>query len=76
MKKPKILILGKLPPPYYGPAIGNEIILNSKLNNQFELYHLDTRLNSKIKNIGKYFRYYILAKYTFSGFKSLSRTSY
>ncbi len=53
MKK-KILILGKLPPPYMGPAIATEIILNSDLKNRFDLIHLDTRLNKSIKYIGKF----------------------
>tara|TARA_Y100000589_G_scaffold332344_1_gene392094 strand:+ start:63254 stop:64369 length:1116 start_codon:yes stop_codon:yes gene_type:complete len=52
--KPKILILGKLPPPYMGPAIATQIILNSSLKNAWELYHFDTRLNKDIKAMGKW----------------------
>ena len=42
MAKPKVLILGKLPPPYIGPAVAAKIILNSKLKDSFKLIHLDT----------------------------------
>lgn len=51
--KPSLLILGKLPPPYFGPAIATKIILNSSLKDFFHLIHFDTRLNSEIKGIGK-----------------------
>ncbi len=52
MKK-RILILGKLPPPYMGPAIATQIILNSDLKNKFDLIHLDTRINRSLTTIGK-----------------------
>jgi len=52
--KNKILILGKLPPPYMGPAVATRIILNSDLKDKFDLYHLDTRLNRSLLNIGKF----------------------
>jgi len=52
--KNKILILGKLPPPYMGPAVATQIILNSDLKDKFDLYHLDTRLNRSLLNIGKF----------------------
>lgn len=54
MKKKKILILGKLPPPYMGPAIATQIILNSSLNNKYELLHLHTGVNSSLSSIGKW----------------------
>lgn len=52
--KNSILILGKLPPPFYGPAIATQIILNSKLNKEFNLIHLDTRLNTSMETMGKF----------------------
>ncbi len=52
MIKPKVLILGKLPPPYMGPSIATEIILKSKLNDSFTLIHLDTRINDSIAEMG------------------------
>ena len=53
MEKKKVLILGKLPPPYFGPAIATRILLNSKLKNFYTLYHHDTSLNEEISGIGK-----------------------
>ncbi|NQY09008.1 MAG: glycosyltransferase family 4 protein [Flavobacteriales bacterium] len=50
--KQKIVILGKLPPPYMGPAIATKIILNSSLSEHFELIHLDTKLNETVATIG------------------------
>jgi glycosyltransferase involved in cell wall biosynthesis len=49
-----VIILGKIPPPYFGPAIGTEIILNSELKNSFNLFHIDTRLNKSVSTIGKF----------------------
>jgi glycosyltransferase involved in cell wall biosynthesis len=52
--KPKVLILGKVPPPYMGPAIATKIILDSSLNEKFELLHLDTRINTTLESMGKW----------------------
>ncbi|MGE0568506.1 MAG: glycosyltransferase family 4 protein [Bacteroidia bacterium] len=49
----KVIIVGKLPPPYFGPAIATEIILNSDLNKHYNLLHLDTRLNDDMQTMGK-----------------------
>ncbi len=54
MTRPKVLLLGKLPPPYMGPSIATEILLKSGLNNNFELVHLDTKINNKISSFGKW----------------------
>jgi glycosyltransferase involved in cell wall biosynthesis len=54
MKGKKVLILGKLPPPYMGPAVATEIILNSALKNTFELVHLDTKINTELDTFGKW----------------------
>ncbi|HNQ61380.1 MAG TPA: glycosyltransferase family 4 protein [Bacteroidia bacterium] len=54
MRKKKVLILGKLPPPYMGPAIATEIILNSSLNRKYELLHLHTGTNTSLTSIGKW----------------------
>jgi glycosyltransferase involved in cell wall biosynthesis len=54
IEKPRVLILGKLPPPFIGPAIATEIILSSDLKNQFELWHFDTRLNTSVNEMGKF----------------------
>jgi glycosyltransferase involved in cell wall biosynthesis len=54
MSKPKVLIMGKLPPPYMGPAIATEILLNSGLKNQFELLHVNTKANDSLATLGKW----------------------
>ena len=54
MPKPKVIILGKLPPPFMGPAIATRIILNSTLNEAFELIHLDTTINREIASMGRW----------------------
>jgi glycosyltransferase involved in cell wall biosynthesis len=41
-EKPKVIFLGKLPPPYIGPAVAAELILKSDLKNRYNLIHLDT----------------------------------
>jgi len=52
--KPTILLLGKIPPPLIGPAIATQIILNSKLKNEFNLIHLDTRMNKDVATMGRW----------------------
>ena len=53
-EKPTILLLGKLPPPFIGPAIATQIILNSSLKNEFNLIHLDTRMNTEVATMGRW----------------------
>lgn len=53
MSKPIVLLLGKLPPPYFGPAIATEILINSKLRATNSLYHLNTNVHKSINTIGK-----------------------
>lgn len=54
MKKKRVLILGKLPPPYMGPAIATKIILESSLGNTFDLLHLNTKANESLNTMGKW----------------------
>lgn len=54
MNKHKVLLLGKLPPPFIGPSIATEILLNSKLKEDFILLHLDTKLNTELDSFGKW----------------------
>ncbi len=53
-EKPTIFLLGKLPPPLIGPAIATQIILNSGLKNEFNLIHLDTRMNTDVATMGRW----------------------
>ncbi len=52
MNKKGIIIVGKLPPPYIGPAVATQIILNSRLNEEFQLYHLNTTVNKRVEEFG------------------------
>lgn len=52
MSKPKVLLLGPLPPPYIGPAIATEILLKSSLGEKFRLYHLNTNVHREISTLG------------------------
>ncbi len=54
MNKKKVLLLGKLPPPYMGPAIATAIILNSSLQDKFQLIFLNTKANDSINTLGKW----------------------
>lgn len=53
MLQPKVIIVGKLPPPFIGPAVATKIILNSELKNNFQLIHLDTTVNKTVEEFGK-----------------------
>lgn len=54
MEKPRILILGKLPPPLMGPAIATRILLDSDLQDDFDLHHFDTRINADVADMGTF----------------------
>jgi glycosyltransferase involved in cell wall biosynthesis len=51
--KRAVVILGKLPPPYIGPAVATQIILNSRLREKFEIYHLDTSDHRDLSTLGR-----------------------
>jgi glycosyltransferase involved in cell wall biosynthesis len=53
-KKIKIIFLGKIPPPYIGPAVATEIILRSKLAEKYQLIHLDTSDHRDINTLGAF----------------------
>lgn len=53
-KKKKIIIVGKLPPPYMGPSIATKILLSSDLKNRFNLIHFNNTINKKVDTIGKF----------------------
>lgn len=54
MERPTVLILGKLPPPYIGPAVATKIILESTLKERFALHHFDTRINDSVAEMGSF----------------------
>jgi len=53
-KKKKVVFLGKLPPPFIGPAVATKIILNSELKDKFDIIHLDTSDHRDINTLGKF----------------------
>jgi len=61
-KKASVIVMGALPPPYMGPTIATEIILNSKLKKRHDLIHLDTSDHRGLNTLNKVdFRNIILA---------------
>lgn len=48
----RILLLGKLPPPYMGPAIATKILLDSKLKERYKLLHVDTNVHESLETLG------------------------
>ena len=45
--------MGKLPPPYIGPAVAAQIILNSRLKEEFQLIHLDLSDHRDVNTLSK-----------------------
>jgi len=53
--KEKILIIGWLPPPFYGPAVATERLVHSEaMNRQFEILFLNQSDKRDVKNAGKF----------------------
>lgn len=52
-KKYTVIFLGKLPPPYIGPSVACEILINSKLKDEFNLIHLDLSDHRDINTLAK-----------------------
>ncbi|MFQ5722448.1 MAG: hypothetical protein ACE5GI_08140, partial [Candidatus Aminicenantales bacterium] len=50
----KIIIVGPLPPPYYGLSVATEVILRSQHRKRFEFIHLDTSDSRQELNFGKF----------------------
>ena len=51
-RKPRVLLLGKLPPPYMGPSLATQILLNSSLARRFDLAHVNTNVHEGLETIG------------------------
>lgn len=54
MRKTGVLLLGKIPPPFMGPAIATQILLRSSLRERYRLMHLDTRANRTLHTMGRW----------------------
>ncbi len=64
-KKYKVIFHGNLPPPYIGPNVATEIIVNSKLKDEFELIHHDLTDPRDIGTLGKldFMNFYLAFKH-------------
>ena len=52
MSKPTVILAGKLPPPYIGPSVATKLLLESRLNDEFDLVHLDLSDHRDINTLG------------------------
>jgi glycosyltransferase involved in cell wall biosynthesis len=53
VSKPKLIIIGPLPPPYHGVTISTSLVLaNARLHECFDVAHLDTSDHRSHENIG------------------------
>jgi glycosyltransferase involved in cell wall biosynthesis len=54
MIKRKVLLVGKLPPPYMGPSIAFQILINSELNQHYDLSWFNVQVNRTLSTLGKW----------------------
>ena len=55
MSKPRLIVIGPLPPPIHGVAVSTSLVLeNKELRKSFEVEHLDTSDHRAYGNIGKW----------------------
>ncbi|MEQ1732935.1 MAG: glycosyltransferase [Bacteroidia bacterium] len=53
MSKPTVLILGKIPPPYYGTSVSMQLIMQSALNQNYTLIPINTNVHTSLDTLGK-----------------------
>ena len=53
-QKSTIIFFGKLPPPYIGPSIATEIILQSKITEEFKVIHFNTSDHRPIQTLARF----------------------
>jgi len=51
--KKELIFLGATPPPYMGPTLATNVILSSRLNNEFTMIHLNTSDHRGLTSLGK-----------------------
>lgn len=55
MKRPRLIVIGPLPPPVHGVTVSTSLVLkNQSLNERFRLEHLDTSDHRSGQNLGKW----------------------
>jgi len=53
--KPKLVVLGALPPPHMGPTLATHVVLNSPiLAEKYEIIHVDLSDTRNLKTLGKF----------------------
>lgn len=52
--RPRLLVIGGLPPPHIGPTIALNIVLRSDLGKDFEVLHLDTSDHRGAETLGRH----------------------
>jgi glycosyltransferase involved in cell wall biosynthesis len=53
--RPRLIVIGPLPPPYHGVAVSTSLVLkNALLQSEFEIQHLDTTDSRPIGTLGKW----------------------
>lgn len=53
--KPRLIVIGPLPPPYHGVTVSTELVLANKLlREQFAVEHLDTSDHRSGRNVGRW----------------------
>jgi len=74
-RRPRILILGKLPPPYIGPSVATQLIVNSRLKEEFDLIHLDSSDHRDINTLGAldFQNFYLAFKHYFLLIRAITR---
>jgi len=53
-RRPRLLIVGALPPPLHGVTVMTAALLNGALNDDFEVLHADTSDHRTVANIGRF----------------------
>ncbi|MBC7411655.1 MAG: glycosyltransferase [Bacteroidia bacterium] len=53
MSKPTVLILGKIPPPYYGTSVSMLLIMQSALHQNYTLIPINTNVHTSLDTLGK-----------------------
>ncbi len=52
-KRKTIIFMAPTPPPYMGPSIATQIILNSRFSDEFDVMHIDTADRRPLSTLGK-----------------------
>lgn len=50
----RILLVGKLPPPYFGPALATQILLQSSLAERFDVVHVNSSVHDGLDTVGTF----------------------